>query len=530
MTAAGEVERLVPERVWQETERALGEARPEVFFETLRACGALAVIFPELDALFGVPQPPRWHPEVDTGVHVMLALRYAADAGAPAAVRFAVLTHDLGKARTPRAHWPSHHGHEEPGVPLIEALCERLKVPNGHRELAVLAARHHTCVHRAGELEAGDPADAARELRRLPPPRALRGAAARLRGRRPRTHRAGECPVSAGGLPAAGARRRRCRGAHRRGAPRAQGSGDRRGAAATAPRGHRRRPAGQPLSGGSAETLMSQGKLRVGIVFGGRSTEHEISILSARNILAALDRSRYEPVLIGIDKSGRWLVQDPARLLASARDPRLVQIETGEAAKMLAPGFAPDAAAAPLDVVFPVLHGTLGEDGAIQGLLEVAGIPYVGAGILGSAIGMDKDVTKRLLREAAIAVADFRTVRRVAFEADPRGAVRELAVLGFPVFIKPANAGSSVGIRKVSGSEELAAAIRHAFSFDSKVIVEAAVTARELELAVLGGEPPRSRSPARSSCGTRTGSIPTTPSTSTRRVHGWTSRPTSRRR
>jgi len=154
MTAAGEVSALVPERVWQESERALGAARPEVFFETLRACGALAVIFPELDALYGVPQPPRWHPEVDTGVHVMLALRYAADAGAPAAVRFAVLTHDLGKARTPREHWPSHHGHEELGVPLIEALCERLRVPNGHRELAVLAARYHTHVHRARELKA----------------------------------------------------------------------------------------------------------------------------------------------------------------------------------------------------------------------------------------------------------------------------------------------------------------------------------------------------------------------------------------
>jgi tRNA nucleotidyltransferase (CCA-adding enzyme) len=153
MTEAGEVRALVPERVWQETERALAEARPEVFFETLRACGALAVIFPELDALFGVPQPPRWHPEIDTGVHVMLALRYAAQAGAPAAVRFAVLTHDLGKARTPREHWPSHHGHEELGVPLITALCDRLKVANSHRELAVLAARQHTLVHRALELK-----------------------------------------------------------------------------------------------------------------------------------------------------------------------------------------------------------------------------------------------------------------------------------------------------------------------------------------------------------------------------------------
>ena len=153
MTQAGEVSALVPERVWQETERALGEADPQVFFETLRACGALAVIFPEIDALFGVPQPPRWHPEIDTGVHVMLALRYAASLGASAAVRFAVLTHDLGKARTPRERWPSHHGHEDLGVPLIEALCARLKVPNGHRELAVLAARHHTLVHRALELK-----------------------------------------------------------------------------------------------------------------------------------------------------------------------------------------------------------------------------------------------------------------------------------------------------------------------------------------------------------------------------------------
>jgi tRNA nucleotidyltransferase (CCA-adding enzyme) len=153
MTAAGEVDALVPERVWQETERALGEGEPQVFFETLRACGALAIVFPEIDALFGVPQPPRWHPEVDTGVHVMLALRYAAGVGAANTVRFAVLVHDLGKARTPRELWPSHHGHEDAGVAPIEALCERLKVPASHRELALLAARHHTLVHRALELK-----------------------------------------------------------------------------------------------------------------------------------------------------------------------------------------------------------------------------------------------------------------------------------------------------------------------------------------------------------------------------------------
>jgi len=153
MTQAGEVSALVPERVWQETERALGEADPQVFFETLRACGALAVIFPEIDALFGVPQPPRWHPEIDTGVHVMMALQRAASAGASLAVRFAVLTHDLGKALTPRAQWPSHRGHEQLGLEPLEDLCTRLKVPSACRELAHLATLQHTLVHRALELK-----------------------------------------------------------------------------------------------------------------------------------------------------------------------------------------------------------------------------------------------------------------------------------------------------------------------------------------------------------------------------------------
>jgi tRNA nucleotidyltransferase (CCA-adding enzyme) len=152
MTDSGELTALVPERVWQETERALGESRPDVFFETLRECGALQVIFPELAALYGVPQPPRWHPEIDTGVHVMLALRYSASQGTSTTVRFAVLMHDLGKALTAPEHWPSHRGHEEGGVPVIEALCARLKVPNGFRDLAVLTARHHANVHRAAEL------------------------------------------------------------------------------------------------------------------------------------------------------------------------------------------------------------------------------------------------------------------------------------------------------------------------------------------------------------------------------------------
>jgi tRNA nucleotidyltransferase (CCA-adding enzyme) len=152
MSASGELAALVPERVWQETERALDTEHPEVFFQTLRECGALAEIFPEIDALYGVPQPPKWHPEIDTGVHVMLSLAWAARNGASTAVRFAVLAHDLGKARTPRELWPKHHGHEELGVAAVETLTDRLKVPGSYRELAILAAREHTLVHRALEL------------------------------------------------------------------------------------------------------------------------------------------------------------------------------------------------------------------------------------------------------------------------------------------------------------------------------------------------------------------------------------------
>ncbi|HTV95598.1 MAG TPA: D-alanine--D-alanine ligase family protein [Steroidobacteraceae bacterium] len=235
-------------------------------------------------------------------------------------------------------------------------------------------------------------------------------------------------------------------------------------------------------------------RIRVGIVFGGQSAEHEISILSARNVLAALDLSRFEPVLIGIDKSGRWLLQDAGRLLASERDPRLVRIEHGAPAELPsvfgseAPGQG--APLQPLDVVFPVLHGTIGEDGCVQGLLEVAGVPYVGAGVLGSAIGMDKDVMKRLLRDAGIAVADFRTLRRARFDADCAAACAELAALGLPLFVKPANAGSSVGISRVTQHADLEQALRRAFEFDSKVLAEAAVAGREIELAVLGGTAP----------------------------------------
>lgn len=152
MVADGEVDALVAERVWAETAKALAEDRPDVYFEVLRACGALAVVFPEVDRLWGVPQPAQWHPEVDAGVHAMMVLRQAARLTSEPRIRFAALTHDLGKGETPADRWPRHHGHEERSVRLVEALCERLRAPNDHRELAVAVARWHGLCHRALEL------------------------------------------------------------------------------------------------------------------------------------------------------------------------------------------------------------------------------------------------------------------------------------------------------------------------------------------------------------------------------------------
>ena len=152
MVAAGEADALVPERIWQETDRALGEPAPEAWLRALRDCGALARIFPELDALYGVPQPEKWHPEIDTGLHIELVLQAAADLTAEPRIRFAALMHDLGKGRTPRSKWPRHIGHEESSVQLVLEASARLRVPVDYRELAVLAARWHGIAHRAEEL------------------------------------------------------------------------------------------------------------------------------------------------------------------------------------------------------------------------------------------------------------------------------------------------------------------------------------------------------------------------------------------
>jgi D-alanine-D-alanine ligase len=239
---------------------------------------------------------------------------------------------------------------------------------------------------------------------------------------------------------------------------------------------------------------------RVLIVFGGRSAEHEISLLSARNVFMALDRARFEPVLVGIDKEGRWRFESEQTLLAATGDPRKVALPAG--GTELAVPVRPASAMAPSpqlfgaeDVVFPVLHGTYGEDGTVQGLLELADVAYVGAGHLGSAVGMDKDVTKRLLAHAGIPVVPWRVCTSAELRRDPDALQAKVAALGFPLFIKPANAGSSVGVTKVKSLDALLPALHTAFSFDRKVLAEAAVDAREIECAVLGNDEPQASIP-----------------------------------
>ena len=155
MVERGEADALVAERVWQETEKALREPGASVFFQVLRDCGALKVVYPEINALFGVPQPEKWHPEIDTGVHTMMVLDQATRLSADTRVRFAALVHDLGKATTPHSEWPGHRGHEERSVALIETLCDRLKLPGEYRDLSIIVARYHGNVHRAFELRPG---------------------------------------------------------------------------------------------------------------------------------------------------------------------------------------------------------------------------------------------------------------------------------------------------------------------------------------------------------------------------------------
>jgi D-alanine-D-alanine ligase len=269
-------------------------------------------------------------------------------------------------------------------------------------------------------------------------------------------------------------------------------------------------------------------KLRVGILFGGRSGEHEVSLLSAASILNAIDKEKYEVVPIGITKDGRWLTAEHAenllqgKLVIEPRHLRAGDPETTSSAAVLARGeavvvppepvhrqsglvpFQTDAAltrrasdrAINVDVIFPVLHGTFGEDGTIQGLLELADIPYVGAGVLGSAAGMDKDIMKALFIAAGIPIVKHVTILRAAWEKDPKNVERQVEnKLTYPVFVKPANLGSSVGISKAHNRKELGPAMDEAAKFDRKIVIEQGVggkkeKAREIECSVLGNDEP----------------------------------------
>ncbi len=232
-------------------------------------------------------------------------------------------------------------------------------------------------------------------------------------------------------------------------------------------------------------------KLRVGVLFGGKSAEHDVSIQSARSIVNAIDTDRFEVVLIGIDKTGRWYLDANGGLLASGGDKHEEIAEVGllrRGGKSSLVALESTHPVGELDVVFPVLHGPFGEDGTVQGLLKLTGIPFVGAGVLGSAVGMDKDVMKRLLRDAGIPVAPFRVITcDIQFESLVDEITREL---GLPLFIKPANLGSSVGISKAHSIEETILGIREAFKYDTKVLIDQFVQGREIECSVLGHRDP----------------------------------------
>ncbi|MDR0586282.1 MAG: D-alanine--D-alanine ligase [Treponema sp.] len=268
-------------------------------------------------------------------------------------------------------------------------------------------------------------------------------------------------------------------------------------------------------------------KLNVGILCGGKSAEHEVSLQSAINIYDAIDREKYTPVLIGIDKSGGWNFGSggPKQCIGNPENPKNICLRPGRAAA-LTPESAGRLTGAvrdsdvvqdfpKLDVIFPILHGPFGEDGTVQGLLKLANLPFVGSGVLGSAVGMDKDVMKRLLRDAGIPIGKFLVIRDgpVTYTGGPAAGMGPVddgktapafaaskfaapkfddvaAELGLPVFVKPANMGSSVGVSKVNGEEQYRAALEEAFRFDTKVIVEENIPGREIECSVLGNENP----------------------------------------
>ena len=251
----------------------------------------------------------------------------------------------------------------------------------------------------------------------------------------------------------------------------------------------------------SNSEIMSQ-KIRVGLLFGGKSAEHEISLRSAQNIVKALDTTIFEPVLIGIDKQGVWHLNNQAHFLLEAESASTIQLESGEHQVTLLPHSAggnlmssTNQSLGAIDVVFPILHGPLGEDGTIQGLLRLADVPFVGSDVLGSAVGMDKDVMKRLLRDAGIPIAPFITLK--AHQSKTLSFDDATKKLGLPLFIKPANMGSSVGVSKVRNAKEYDAALVEAFKYDTKLLIESAIEGDEIECGILGNDDPKASIPGK---------------------------------
>jgi D-alanine-D-alanine ligase len=238
-------------------------------------------------------------------------------------------------------------------------------------------------------------------------------------------------------------------------------------------------------------------KLRVGVLFGGRSGEHEVSLASAASIIRGLDPQKYEAVPIGITKEGHWLIGEGAQKMLPEvlRTGQRVVMSADPTESALMP-IDGSARGQKLDVIFPVIHGTFGEDGTMQGLLELAGLPFVGAGVLGSAIGMDKDVAKKLMQVAGIPVVPWIAVQRADWERDPKAIRRAIEKkFKYPVFAKPATLGSSVGMTKVHSRAELGPALDLAAEFAMKIMIERAVSAREIEVSVLGNHDPRASIP-----------------------------------
>jgi D-alanine-D-alanine ligase len=230
-------------------------------------------------------------------------------------------------------------------------------------------------------------------------------------------------------------------------------------------------------------------KLRVGLLFGGRSVEHEVSIASASSIFRALDPTRYEVHLIGVDHAGHWHLAPRAMASQLSVGGEEVRLPASPGSGGLVP-VEPGRAVAELDLVFPIVHGHGGEDGTLQGLLELAEIPYVGSGVLGSALQMDKAVSKRLLEAAGLPVLPWRCVRAAELERTPDAlAAALIGALHLPLFVKPANLGSSVGIHRVTSAQELVPALRDAARYDTKVVVERGIAARDVEVALLGNDP-----------------------------------------